>query len=365
MNFLLYLFIACCIYQIAYQLVLLTAIIRHKNNSASQPVNNSIIPSVSVIICAKNERENLQKNLPAILNQHYPAFEVILVDDGSDEQITITDERLTIITLSKEEKIGLGKKYALQKGIEAAKKELILLTDADCWPVSENWITEMAGCINDKHKIVLGISPYETTPTFLNGLIEYETAQTALQYTGFALLGNPYMSVGRNVLYDAILLKSKKWSAEELSIASGDDDLAIQSLATKDNTAVCLSKESYTISEPKKIWKDWIQQKMRHYESGSLYKLSHRIQLGAYLFTKLLTYACLFYLLFSDSNEKSIPAGIFFFYFISITLLNLSLNYFLHLNKRWYFSLLNDILYCIFTVTMGFWSQLKPVRKWK
>ncbi len=365
MNFLLYLFIACCIYQIAYQLVLLTAIIRHTKKSTIQLPDNSTIPSVSVIICAKNETENLQKNLPVILNQHYPDFEVILVDDGSDEQITITGERLTIITLSKEEKIGLGKKYALQKGIEAAKKELILLTDADCWPVSENWITEMAGCINDKHKIVLGISPYETTPTFLNGLIEYETAQTALQYLGFALVGNPYMSVGRNVLYDAILLKSKKWSAEELSIASGDDDLAIQSLATKDNTAVCLSKESYTISEPKKIWKDWIQQKMRHYESGSLYKLSHRIQLGAYLFTKLLTYACLFYLLFSDSNEKSIPAGIFFFYFISITLLNLSLNYFLHLNKRWYFSLLNDILYCIFTVTLGLISWLKPVRKWK
>jgi len=253
----------------------------------------------------------------------------------------------------------------LQKGVEAAKKELILLTDADCRPVSENWISEMVSCITEEKKIVLGISPYKKESSILNGLIEYETAQTALQYIGFSLLGNPYMSVGRNVLYDAALLKSKKWSAEEFSIASGDDDLAIQTLATKENSTVCLSKESYTISEPKKTWKDWIQQKLRHYESGSLYKLSHRMQLGAYLFTKLLIYACLFYLLFSDSNEKNIPTGIFFFYFISITLLNLSLDYFLHLNKRWYFSLLNDILYCIFTVTLGLWSQLKPVKNWK
>ncbi|MCC6582541.1 MAG: glycosyltransferase [Chitinophagales bacterium] len=362
MNFLLYLFVICCIYQVVYQLVLIFVIIKKKKSN--KPDSNNL-KSVSVIICAKNERENLQKNLPAILNQHYPDFEVILVDDGSDERLTINDERLTIINLSKDEKIGLGKKYALQNGVEAAKKELILLTDADCRPVSENWISEMVSCITEEKKIVLGISPYKTESSFLNGLIEYETAQTALQYIGFALLGNPYMSVGRNVLYDAALLKSKKWSAAELSITSGDDDLAIQSLATKDNIAVCLSKESYTISDAKTNWKDWIQQKQRHYESGSLYKLSHRMQLGAYLFTKLLIYACLFYLLFSDSNEKNISTGIFFFYFISITLLNLSLDYFLHLNKRWYFSLLNDILYCIFTVTLGLWSQLKPVKNWK
>ena len=317
------------------------------------------------MICAKNEQQNLEENLPLIFSQEYPVFEIIVVDDGSDIPFTMQHDKLKIITISKEEKIGLGKKYALQKGIEAARNELILLTDADCKPVSKNWITNMTSCITSSKNIVLGISPYKAENTILNALIEYETAQTALQYIGFALLQQPYMSVGRNVLYNTALLKSKKWSAEELSIASGDDDLAIQSLATKDNTAVCLSKESYTISEPKKIWKDWIQQKMRHYESGSLYKLSHRIQLGAYLFTKLLTYACLFYLLFSDSNEKNISAGIFFFYFISITLLNLSLDYFLHLNKRWYFSLLNDILYCIFTVTLGLMSWLKPVKNWK
>ena len=127
-----------------------------KKKKSNKPDSNNL-KSVSVIICAKNETENLLKNLPAILNQHYPDFEVILVDDGSDERLTINDERLTIITLSKEEKIGLGKKYALQKGVEAAKKELILLTDADCWPVSEHWISEMVSCITEEKKIVLGI----------------------------------------------------------------------------------------------------------------------------------------------------------------------------------------------------------------
>ena len=326
-----------------------------------------------MIICAKNESENLKKNLPFILEQNYPDFEVIIVDDGSDGRLTINleinsgqaNERLTIINLSKEEKIGLGKKYALQKGVEAAKNELILLTDADCQPVSKNWIKEMASCVSDEKKIVLGISPYKRESSFLNSLIEYETAQTAMQYIGFALLGNPYMCVGRNVLYDAALLKSKKWTSEELSIASGDDDLMIQSLATKENTTVCLSEDSYTISEPKKTWKDFIKQKLRHYESGHLYKSTHRFLLGTFLFTKLALYTLLICLSICFPSQINFVLANLCFYLIIITLLQLNLNYYLQLNRRWYFAVINDILYCIFTITLGLISLLKPTKNWK
>lgn len=361
MNFLLLLFVFCVFYQLFYQLIFVSAIIREKKSHLLQP---NILPTVSILICAKNESENLKKNLPFILQQNYPDFEVIVVDDGSDERLTMYDERLTIINVTKEEKIGLGKKYALQKGIEAAKNKLVLLTDADCTPVSKNWISEMASCINDKHKIVLGISPYKRESSFLNSLIEYETAQTAMQYIGFALVGNPYMCVGRNVLYDAALLKSKKWTSEELSIASGDDDLMIQSLATKENTTVCLSKDSYTISEPKKTWKDFIKQKLRHYESGHLYKSSHRFLLGTFLLTKAILYSFLICLLFY-SSEINYVSGIFVSYLITIILFQLNLNYYLQLNRRWYFAVINDILYCIFTITLGIISLFKPTKNWK
>lgn len=362
-NFLLYFFIICCVYQIAYQLLLLVTIVRHKRKSVTQPFNPSKTPAVSVVICAKNETENLQKHLPYVLNQDYPDFEVILVDDGSDEPLNITHDRLTIVTIKKGEKKGLGKKHALRNGILAARNELVLLTDADCQPVSKNWITEMTGCITGEQKIVLGISPYKTASSILNGLIEYETAQTALQYIGFALLGNPYMSVGRNVLYDRNLLLQKKWTKEELSIASGDDDLAIQTLATQENTTVCLSKESHTISEPKKTWKDFIQQKMRHYESGSLYKLSHRILLGSYLTAKLFLYA--FFLILLTTNAAVFCVIILLTYQISLTLISSILYNNSGINKQWPFAFLNDILYCIFTVTLGLRSRTKPVKNWK
>lgn len=376
MNFLLYLFIVCCIYQIPYQLVLIFVIIKKKKSQNLKI--SSELKSVSIIICAKNEAANLQKNLPFILEQNYPNFEVIIVDDNSTDntnEIIKTQQLITnnlyLITISKEEKIGLGKKYALQKGVEAAKNELILLTDADCQPTSKNWILEMASCVNEKHKIVLGISPYKTGTTLLDGLIEYETAQTAMQYIGFAILGNPYMSVGRNVLYDAALLKTKKWTTQELSIASGDDDLAIQTLATKENTTVCLSKDSYTISDAKNTWKDFIKQKLRHYESGSLYKFSHRLLLGSYVVTKLFIYFGLVYFFLRIVLMIDYPTFFLFpFFFYSIYLfstsyLNLVFNNTLKLNPRWYFTILNDFLYCMFAIILGLISQLKPTKNWK
>ncbi|HUM52690.1 MAG TPA: glycosyltransferase [Chitinophagales bacterium] len=366
MIFLTYLFIACCIYQIVYQLVLVSSIIL-KKKSQNLKISSEVseIKSVSVIICAKNEAANLQKNLPFILEQNYPNFEVIVVDDGSDERLTMNDERLTIINLTKEEKIGFGKKYALQKGVEAAKNELVLLTDADCQPISRNWIAEMANCITDDKKIVLGISPYKTENTLLNALIEYETAQTMLQYLGFAILGNPYMCVGRNVLYDRNLLLSKTWSDKELSIASGDDDLAIQTLATNQNTTVCLSENSYTFSKAKNTWKSYFNQKTRHNESGKLYKIHHKLILICFIVSKILIYSTFFFILCLNIKLNVLLLSCVIAYPTITCMANMLLNITLKTPKKWYYSLILDLIYCFFLLYTGLMSLFIPNPKWK
>ncbi len=353
-----------------YQSVLLVALNLNRISKLHGPASRK---PVSVVICANNEAENLRKNLPVLLRQQHPDFEIIVVDDGSDDdtgKLDIKDERLKIIRLPKEEKIGLGKKYALQKGVEQAKHQVILLTDADCRPLSETWISEMAGKINETHKIVLGISPHSTEINFLNGLIEYETAQTALQYTGWAVLGNPYMSVGRNVAYDAALIKKKVWTENELAVASGDDDLAIQALANAHNTAVCLSREGYTVSDAKNSWSAWVNQKLRHYESGALYKLSQRIILGGYLLTKLFIYVSIVYFfvqaVFSAGYSSFLvfPFAAYIIYVCLMVLLNLILHRLFRLNSRWYLAGLYDPIYVVFTVFLGIISLFKPKRNW-
>ncbi len=350
----------------AYQWILTLAIYLQKQST------QSITPtdSVSIIICAKNENENLTKHLPSILNQHYENFEVIIVDDGSDIPFTFSDKRLQIFYIDKKEKIGNGKKYALQKGIVAAKNNWILLTDADCQPLSPYWISSMIHATQQNKSIVLGISPYRYEPTFLNGFIEYETTLTALQYIGFAILKNPYMCVGRNVLYQTALVQQKRWTDTELAVASGDDDLMIQSIANGDNTAVCLQPNSYTESAAKSTWKAYIQQKLRHYESGNLYKLSHRILLGLFLISKLYLYVSLItecVQAIVSPMHSNIHWMLFFIgiYELSLFCSNYLIHQKLKIHQRFYLSFLYDMLFAIFIGIFGCISLFKPTKNWK
>ena len=103
-------------------------------------------------------------------------------------------------------------------------------------------------------EIVLGYGAYKKYPGILNKLIRFETFHTALQYFSYALAGKPYMGVGRNLSYrKEAFLRNKGFSAIN-HIPSGDDDLFINMIATKTNTAIVIDKEAHTLSEPHKTW---------------------------------------------------------------------------------------------------------------
>ena len=130
--------------QIYYYLFLFNKLANYKEpqKEASQEY------PVSVIICAKNEAENLVKNLPGILVQDYKTtHEIMIVNDNStDESKYILEEfqrtfkNLTVIALKQEAKGIPGKKFPLSVGIKSSKHEIVLLTDADCIPASEHWL---------------------------------------------------------------------------------------------------------------------------------------------------------------------------------------------------------------------------------
>ena len=259
---------------------------------------------VSVIICAKNEEENLKKNLPLILNQKYPEFEIIVVNDGSSDnteeylgQLKEKYNRLKFTTIMEDKKFNHGKKLALTVGIKAAKFEHLILTDADCYPASEKWIEKIQeNFSNDKH-IILGYGKYEAQKGLLNKIIRYDTINIALQYFGFANIGIPYMGVGRNLAYKKSLFFQNKGFASHSHILSGDDDLFVNEVANKKNTAIETSAESQTISIPEKSWKSWSKQKKRHLTTGKHYKLIHKFLLTFEPFTRISFYVFVILLL--------------------------------------------------------------------
>ena len=253
---------------------------------------------VSVIICAKDEDENIARYLPGVLVQKYPTtHEVIVVNDNSVddskyilEELQKTFKLLQVVTLKQEAKLISGKKYPLSIGIKEARHEIILLTDADCVPASEFWIQKMQDAYSNGTEIVIGYGAYNKRPGWLNKLIRFETFHAALQYLSFALAGNPYMGVGRNLSYKKdVFIRNKGFSSIN-HIPGGDDDLFINKVATRQNTKVVIDKDAITLSQPKKSFSEWLRQKTRHYSTARYYKKANKFLLAVYSLSQFFFY---------------------------------------------------------------------------
>ena len=270
--------------------------------------NSSFNKPISIIICAKNELNNLKNNLQFILDQNYSNFEVIVVNDqSSDDSINFLNKlakknkHLVIVEIDDFVKTTLGKKFALTLGIKTAKNEYLILTDADCIPDSKNWIKKMSSNFNQAN-IILGYGSYKKEKSFLNKIIRYDTFSIAQQYLSFALANQTYMGVGRNLAYKKSLFFSNKGFASHINIASGDDDLFIQEIANNSTVTIEPSNEAHTTSNTIKSWKDWIYQKRRHISTAPLYKMKFKILLSIYPISQLLFLLSIILLFILKSN---------------------------------------------------------------
>ena len=253
---------------------------------------------VSVVICARNECHQLKENLPQILNQEYPDFEVVVVNHASEDDTAFFLSKmaeqypqLKIVEIRENLNFFDGKKFPLSIGIKSATHDLVLLTDADCRPVSPHWITLMAGGFSKEKEIVLGYGAYMSSNSLLNRLIRFDTIHIALQYFSFTLAGIPYMGVGRNMAYRKSLFYEEKGFTSHYNIHSGDDDLFINRAATRKNTRIVANPESFTLSQPKKSFKEWWTQKKQHLSTSRYYRWRHKFLLRLYIFSTVLFYA--------------------------------------------------------------------------
>jgi glycosyltransferase involved in cell wall biosynthesis len=250
---------------------------------------------VSVIICARNEEQNLMEYLPRILDQEYPNFQVVLVNDRSwDETWDVMEafsrkhDNIKLVNIPDNGRDGYAKKYALTLGVKAAKYDQLIFIDADCYPVSNTWLAEMASKFSVKKTLVLGAGGFVPEKGFANKLIRYDACQIAVQYLSFAKAGMPYMGVGRNLGYKNELYDSVRGFKSHYHIASGDDDLFVNGTASKTNCNICFSPTSITLSKAKPTLKDWRVQKRRHLTTGKYYKGVHKLLLGLFPLSYLL-----------------------------------------------------------------------------
>ena len=278
---------------------------------------------VSVVICARNEYQNLIANLPLVLEQDYPEFEVLVVNDSSDDDsiellnaLAKKYERLKVFNLERNLNFFSGKKFPLALGIKSAKYDLILLTDADCKPASRNWIKNMQSQYDERTEIILGYGAYAKSGMILNRLIRYDAFHVAVQYLSYSLTGKTYMGVGRNLSYLRKLFYSHGGFSSHYRLQSGDDDLFINLAATRLNTRIEIRHESHTISDAKTSYLGWYRQKKRHFTTAKYYKPKFRFLLSLDYFTKLLYYSSFIVLLILKYN-LIITGSIFVAFFLT------------------------------------------------
>ncbi|KUG09489.1 glycosyltransferase [Solirubrum puertoriconensis] len=253
---------------------------------------------VSVVVAARNAADQLRQLMPVLLNQEYAKFEVVLIDDRSEDETILYAQQLTqyypnvrLVTVERTPNNLAPKKYALTLGIKVARYPYLLFTDADCVPTSYQWLRHMARGFETGADLVLGYGPYAEAPGLLNKLVRFETLLTGLQYLSYAERGQPYMGVGRNLAYTKQTFMATKGFASHIRQLSGDDDLLVQdAVQLGRQAAVVTAAEAQTVSLAPTTWREWWHQKRRHMAAGNRYRFADRLRIGTFILANGLFY---------------------------------------------------------------------------
>ncbi len=258
------------IIQILYYLVTYARPLRAAKTAKNteQIMTDKKAKPVSVIVYAHGEPDDLRSNLPVLLNQDYPDYEIIVVNDGSDADcedvlklFSNEYKNLYYTYVPVDTQYLSHKKLALTMGIKAARHDILLFTEADCRPLGPKWIKSMADSYTPETDIILGFCAYRHTKGFLHKLIAYDNLTDGLQMVSSALSRHPFTGNGRNLSYHKELFFAHKGYSKSLNLHAGADDLFINEVSNPTNTQVQLSSDS--IIEMNKIGNSGIWREMK------------------------------------------------------------------------------------------------------
>lgn len=264
-------------------------------------------PPLSVILVAKDAASDLQKNLPAILEQDYPDFEVIVIydqssDDNCEDVLKLLKDKYSHLHHSfipDSARYISHKKLGITMGIKASRHDWLVFTEPNCRPSSNQWLRNMASNFTPQTDIVLGYSNYEKTKGWFNRKVTFDTLLNSMRYLGQAIGGHPYMGCGRNLAYRKSLYYQQKGFSAHLNLQRGEDDLFVNQCATGKNTRVEASPESIVRITAPHYPKNWYEDKLSYPLTSRLYKGFSRYVMGFETCSRLLflalALACIVY----------------------------------------------------------------------
>lgn len=342
-------------------------------------VKNTEKPGVSVVLTVKNESEALRDNLAYLLEQDYPNFEVIVIDHVSKDYTRFilktykeSYPNLKVVEFLQDVNMFQNKKFPLSIGIKSAQNDIILLTECTCMPKSFTWISEMMENYRPDTDFVMGYSGVKSEKGLLNAFIQYDNLAYIASSFGFALMGHPYTACGKNLAYRKYFFFEKGGFIKHYHIPNGDDDIFVNENVTRKNMSICLTKDSYVVSNPKKTFKAWCQQKAKRMSTQKFYPFIDKLLLAIYPLCLTLFYASMIWLFVENNTTDNfinvlnyVLAGILAIKFAWQIICHYKLSHRFECGKMSYFAPFFEIYFIVMNTIMYISALKNKTKKWK
>ncbi len=241
--------------------------------------DDNITPPLSVIVVVTNINEKIESNLKSLLEQDYPDFEVIVVYEQinkliEDELIRIKNQysNLYITFIPETARYISHKKLGITIGIKASKNDILIFTEPDAHPVSNQWLRKIARNFTEGTDFVFGYSNYEINKNWFNRVIIFDRLKESLKYLGMAINKMPYKASGYNLAYRKSIFYKNNGFNKHLNLQRGEDDLFVNEYAKSKNTKVEISAESVVRIDNPSTRTDWVMDKLSAYNTQKYYK---------------------------------------------------------------------------------------------
>ena len=284
---------------------------------------------VSVVIVVRDDAALAVQNLPALLEQQYSFFEIVIVNDRSRDENSLQAIReykdrypnIKIVDLSTAVSTSRGKKMAISMGVKCATYDHILLTSPNCRPASNQWLASMAQNFQFQRRIVLGYSTFEKKKGIYSHFLHYDNLVGAVQYFAHALMHTTYRGDLHNVAFMRPLFYKQNGFIAYSHLLYGEEDIFIHRAATPNNVAIEFAPEAATVQQHSPSYGYWRLHKVSLFFTRKYNSLKNRILLSGYELTNLLFYICLALSIIADLHQPLalyITAGIAFLRIVSM-----------------------------------------------
>lgn len=241
-------------------------------NKIKKQTSDNKLQAISIVICSKNNAEDLKENLPYFLEQDYPNYEVIVVNDGcvDDTDIVIKAlqnkyDHLRTTRIPLDERFSHNKKLAQTIGIKGAKNENIIFSNPNCKPASKLWLQNLAK--NWDKSVHIGYSNFENQKKFGTNLLKNDILKRWTKAICFSSTGKTYYGNGNNMGYLKEDFFANKGFAKHSQFEAGYDHLMAYRLSKKSGSSTYISPESKVFLPTRNPFEIWANEQKYYYQS--------------------------------------------------------------------------------------------------